>query len=248
MPSSRPVIGIITNHGPDPLYTFPGYPRISLNDDYPRSIRQSGGVPVLLPPSTDLQVLSDQLSLVDGLVLAGGPDVDPQLYGQQPMALCQSPSPVRDAFEFEALRLARGAGMPVLGICRGMQLVNAFLGGTLFQDLSYAGTLQKHMDTGNPSQPLHSVTIKPDSFLDEAWGVRTARVNSFHHQAVDQLAPGLEAVAHSEDGLVEAVEYTGDEFDLVAVQWHPEMMSAANAQQRSLFTWFVDLVAGRWEA
>lgn len=245
--TTRPVIGIITNLDPDPHYQFPGYQRVSLNDDYPRAVALGGGVPVLIAPSAERSLLADQLSLVDGLVLAGGPDVDPLAYGQDPQALCGVPSPVRDAFEFEALRLAREAGMPVLGICRGLQVANVFCGGTLFQDMSYAGTTQKHAAGGNPSLPAHRITIEPKSFLDEAWGVRTARVNSFHHQAIDQLGTGLEVVARAADGTIEAVEYTGDDFDLVGVQWHPEMMAATNQQARSLFTWFVDVVAGRWE-
>lgn len=250
--SNRPVIGIITNVELDRHYLFPGYPRVTLNEDYPRSIAAAGGVPVLITPSKDLSLLADQLSLVDALVLAGGQDVDPLLYGAEPRTECGAPNPTRDAFEFEALRLARAAGMPVLGICRGLQVTNTFLGGSLHQDISHSGSTQRHMMEANPAVAAHGITVEPDSFLDEAWHLAQTTVNSFHHQVVDRVAPGLAVAARAADGAVEAVEYTGDEFDLVAVQWHPEMMSAADSpageQARALFTWFVDLAAGRWEA
>ena len=104
--TTRPVIGIITNLDPDPNYQFPGYPRVTINEDYPRSIAASGGVPVLIPPMADRGLLADQLSLVDALVLAGGPDVDPLTYGADPQERCGTPSPLRDAFE----RLLQRAG------------------------------------------------------------------------------------------------------------------------------------------
>ncbi|MEL4356361.1 MULTISPECIES: gamma-glutamyl-gamma-aminobutyrate hydrolase family protein [unclassified Luteococcus] len=250
--NQRPVIGIITNVELDRNYLFPGYPRVTLNQDYPRSIADAGGVPVMIMPSPDLSLLADQLSLVDALVLAGGQDVDPQLYGADPRQECGAPNAVRDRFELEALQLARAAGMPVLGICRGLQITNTFLGGTLHQDISHSGSTQRHMMDANPALGAHQISVEPESFLDEAWGVTEARVNSFHHQVVDQVAPGLSVAARAADGSVEAVEYTGEEFDLVAVQWHPEMMSGADStegeQARRLFSWFVDLAAGRWES
>ncbi|GAA1397778.1 gamma-glutamyl-gamma-aminobutyrate hydrolase family protein [Luteococcus peritonei] len=246
--STRPVIGIITNLELDPHYLFPGYARVTVNEDYHRSLLAAGAVPVLIPPTPELSVLPDQLALLDGLVLAGGQDVDPLRYGAQPRLECGVPNPRRDAFELEALRLAREAGLPTFGICRGLQIVNTFLGGTLHQDISHAGSPQRHMMGGNPALGAHAISIEPDSFLDDAWGTRSAVVNSFHHQAVDRVAEQLAVVARAADGIVEAVEYTGEEFDLFAVQWHPEMMSGSDARAKALFTWFVDLVAGRWES
>ena len=243
--SARPVIGIITNLELDPHYLFPGYPRVTLNEDYHRSLAAAGAIPLLIPPTPDLSVLPDQLALLDGLVLAGGQDVDPLCYGVQPQLECGVPNPMRDAFELQALQLARQAGLPTLGICRGLQLVNVFLGGTLHQDISHAGTAQRHMMGGNPALGAHAISIEPGSFLAEAWDTGSAVVNSFHHQAVDRVAPGLAVAARADDGIVEAVEYTGEAFALFAVQWHPEMMSGVDDRAKALFTWFVDLVSGR---
>lgn len=164
----RPVIGIITNLEAAAHYQFPGYPRITINEDYPRSVAAAGGVPFLMAPSPDLSVLPAQLDALDGLILAGGADVDPQRYGQDPLIGCGPVDPVRDAYELEALRLAGDSGLPVFAICRGMQLVNVFFGGTLVQDLRYAGTTQQHSSTGNPALGVHAIDVEPGTFLAEA--------------------------------------------------------------------------------
>lgn len=247
--TARPVIGIITNFDHDPHYFFPGYRRLTINEDYSRSITAAGGVPVLIPSGADHSTLPTQLSLLDGLVLSGGPDVAPLLYGQAPKKECQTPTPVRDAFELEALRIARDMGLPVFGICRGMQMINVFLGGTLFQDLRYAGTGDMHMAEGNPSSPIHLVHLDGESFLTEAWGeTAEVAVNSFHHQAVDRVADGLRVVARAHDGLVEAVESVRREaggLDVCAVQWHPEMMSEHDERAQQLFRWLVSRMPAR---
>lgn len=243
--AGRPVIGIITNLGPAAEYMFPGYERVTLNGDYPRSVAAAGGVPVLLSPSADLSLLPGQLSVLDGLVLAGGPDVSPLSYGQEPLEKCGPLSPVRDAYELEALRLARRSGTPVFAICRGMQLANVFFGGTLFQDLSYAGLAQQHWFQGNPAAGVHTIDIEPGTFLHQANGGQTAVVNSYHHQVVDRLGEGLRVCARSRDGAVEALEHTGPDWDLTGVEWHPEMMSREDPLAQRLFAGFVDRLRQR---
>lgn len=238
----RPIIGIITNYDYDPYYLFPGYERTTINEDYARSIAAAGGIPILIPPATDLGTIPDQLELIDALILSGGPDVDPLHYGQQPKLECGPSTPIRDVFELEALRIAQEIGLPVLGICRGMQMLNVFLGGTLFQDLKYANTDHRHMGAANPETPLHEITIEANSFLADALGSKRVPVNSFHHQALDRVADGFEVVARSDDGLVEAVEHTGEDFDAFGVQWHPEMMSRENTFAQALFRWFISYV------
>lgn len=237
--STRPVIGIITNLERDPNYLFPGYPRVTQNEDYARSVAAAGGIPVLLPPSDDLTLVEAQLRLLDGLVLAGGVDIDPALYGQEPHQLLGPTSATRDAYELAALRLARQWGLPTLGICRGLQVINVFAGGTLHQDLSLSGTAQKHVGHGAPEQPLHRVAIEEGSSLHRALGTTDLRVNSFHHQCIDRLGWQLRVAARAEDGTIEAIEWTGHDFPLVAVQWHPEMMSRTSTHAQALFAWFV---------
>lgn len=246
----RPVVGIITNLDAAADYMFPGYARITINEDYPRSVAAAGGVPFLMAPSPDHSMLPEQLSVLDGLILAGGADINPQLYGQDPLAKCGELSPVRDAYEMEALRLAQEAGLPVFCICRGMQLANAYFGGTLFQDLSYAGLEQQHMFAGNPTLGVHAIEIEPGTFLAEAAAsslpaqedgspARRAMVNSYHHQVVDRLGEGLRVCARTHDGAIEAVEYTGEDMRLAAVQWHPEMMTHEDPLAQGLFREFV---------
>lgn len=243
----RPVIGIITTLEAAAHYQFPGYPRITINEDYPRSVAAAGGVPFLMAPSPDLSVLPAQLDALDGLILAGGADVDPQRYGQDPLIGCGPVDPVRDAYELEALRLAGDSGLPVFAICRGMQLVNVFFGGTLVQDLRYAGTTQQHSSTGNPALGVHAIDVEPGTFLAEALAEAragegrpaSALVNSYHHQVIDRLGEGLRVCARARDGVIEALDCPGDRMDLTAVEWHPEMMSREDALAQALFTRFV---------
>ena len=200
MSARKPVIGIITNVEYDPHYLFPGYRRVAVNEDYSRSITQAGGIPIMLPPSTDHSTLPQQLALLDGLLLAGGSDVDPLLYGQPAKQECQTTSPIRDAYEIEALRLARENRLPVLGICRGMQLINVALGGSLFQDLRYAGTTVQHSSTGNPALGVHAIDVEPGTFLAEALAeARTQDPGAAGMRRVGQPGTGTDGEA-GDDG------------------------------------------------
>lgn len=247
----RPVVAILTNLEADADYLFPGYPRVMLNEDYHRSIAAAGGVPVLLPPTPDVSLLAPQLDLVDAVVLAGGQDVDPLRYGESPLVGTQMPNTVRDAYEVEALRLAFALDLPVLAICRGVQLLNVWLGGTLFQDNALTGSSLRHVGTGEPEAAAHAVEVASGSFLEAATGKGRLLVNSFHHQSVARVAPGLSVVAVAPDGIVEAVELTGEPegrprptAPVVGVQWHPEMSSRVDADSQAIFRWFVGQASG----
>lgn len=242
---SLPIIGISSGFEFDQNYLFKGYPRLMLNRDYPRSIEQAGGIPIVLPLTERYEVALEQVRTIDALLLSGGQDVDPLIYGQEPHEKLANISPERDAFELLLLRAAVELKKPVMGICRGSQIMNAYFGGTLFQDNSMKeGAYIKHAQAANPQQPIHHVYVEEMSFLAQAVGETEFLINSFHHQSIDKVAPGFKAVAKSKDGIVEAIEATGDHF-MFAVQWHPEMMSRENTQAQAIFTAYVEYVKQR---
>ena len=225
--------------------TWDGADRTGVNSGYVRSLLAAGGVPVILSPLMGPSFAMRALDGVDGLMLTGGEDMDPSWYGQEQSPLCNPPSRERDLFELALFAVARQREIPILGICRGIQVVNVALGGTLYQDLP---TERPGSVDHNPSAPRasrgHAVRLTEGSRAAEALGTVSVRVNSFHHQAVRDLAPSLVASGWTDDGLVEAVESLGDAPWLLAVQWHPEEMHAeAQAPERGLFRALVERAA-----
>lgn len=193
------------------------------------AIFRAGGVPVMLPDLKDEAAQRAVMGLVDGLVLAGGADVSPPSYGQTPLKDAWRGDAVRDAYECQLVRLALVRGIPVLGICRGIQLLNVALGGTLWQDINtqVEGTLV-HRDWHRYDENGHDVRVLGDSWVGRVYDGRgTLTVNSIHHQAIAELAPGLRATAWAPDGIIEAVESTDADRFIVAVQWHPEWLESA---------------------
>jgi putative glutamine amidotransferase len=190
----------------------------------------AGGVPVATDTWAEPETL---LGRIDALVLNGGPDIGPVRYGAEPLAATDAPTPRRDDYE---LRLARGAlerGLPVLGVCRGMQLLNVARGGTLVQDLAGEGGIE-HYAREKWDRPVHDVELEPGSRLARACGGSGTTVNSVHHQAIDRLGTSLRATGRAADGVIEGIE---DEQGLaVGVQWHPEFLAgAAGDDQVELF-------------
>ncbi len=196
--------------------------------DYARAVYAAGGLPVHLPLDAEPE---DWVHHLDGIVLTGGADVEPSRYGHDNHA--SDTEPARDEVEFTLFETALGDGLPVLGICRGLQLINVHQGGTLQQHVPE----HSRYDIA-PHEESHVLTITPGSTLHRLYG-DTARVNSLHHQTVDAVGRGLRVTAVAEDGTVEGVEMDG--MPVVAVQWHPEMMNHGDPS----FTWLVALARDR---
>jgi putative glutamine amidotransferase len=207
--------------------------------DYVEGIFEAGGMPVVLPPLGDSGSIQGLLDGMDGLVLSGGSDLHPGYYGEETVPELGPTVPERDAFEMRLLGYALRRGIPVLGICRGMQVLNVALGGTLFQDLPSQMdhlVLLGHRQETPKWEPTHEVGVDRGSQVAEIMGTEELKVNSYHHQAIKDLAHGLVAVAHAPDGVVEAVEW-GDLSQrwLVGVQWHAEAMRGTSPAHGNLF-------------
>lgn len=186
---------------------------------YPRWVERAGGVPVLLPPTASLRGVDALVERLDGVVLAGGADVDPELYGAERHPETDPPQPQRDRFELALARAVVDADVPFLAICRGLQILNVARGGTLVQHLPEAVGHEGHAPVRG-RMGSHAVRIAPNSVIGKVLG-ESADVPTLHHQAVGRLGKGLAAVAWADDQVVEAAELQGHRFG-VAVQWHPE--------------------------
>ncbi|HVX89941.1 MAG TPA: gamma-glutamyl-gamma-aminobutyrate hydrolase family protein [Gemmatimonadales bacterium] len=211
--------------------------RAGVNGAYVRAVLAAGGAPLILPPVAGPALASVLLDGVDALLLSGGADVHPRHYRAQPHPKLGAVEEERDASELALFAEAVRRELPVLAICRGLQLVNVALGGSLWQDLP--SELVAHPQSGARTERIHPVEVAAGSRLADALGATHSGVNSFHHQAIRELAPGLRASAHAPDGVIEGIEGTGDHW-LLGVQWHPEEFWAdAAAPEAGLFRAFV---------
>lgn len=232
--SSPPLIGITTYHrNENNVFTMPA--------EYVDAVRRAGGIPILIPPGE--KQLEALLPHLDGLILSGGGDVDPALYGGNAHQTVYNVSPERDSSETAIVSKVVETGLPTLCICRGLQLLNVALGGTLIEHLpDVVGETVPHR--APPRSPvIHPVQIEPNSRLAQILQAEQAETASWHHQAPAQVAPSLKVAATAPDGTLEALEMPSHPW-LIAVQWHPELTAADDAAQQRLFDTLVEM-AGR---
>ncbi|MGD8367562.1 MAG: gamma-glutamyl-gamma-aminobutyrate hydrolase family protein [Desulfobacterales bacterium] len=207
--------------------------------NYSRAVAACGGAPVLIPTDSDQRSLHRILRAADGLLLSGGPDVHPGFYGEEPIpGLGEIDEPL-DRMEIAAVRAALAENLPVLAVCRGIQVLNIALGGTVYQDIgSQVPEAIGHRQQAAKSVPTHSVRIERPSLLFDILRRRNIRVNGRHHQAVKDVAEGLQVAGRAPDGLVEAVFSPRHPF-VLGVQWHPEGLFETDPLSRKLFSAFV---------
>jgi putative glutamine amidotransferase len=209
------------------------------NDTYINAISKAGGIPILLPCLTDANDIETHLTLVHGLVISGGPDADPCYFNAEPEPGLGAVNPEMDAYEVPLIQRALELDMPILGICRGEQMLNIAAGGTLIQHIpaSVAGAL-KHRQEAPRHYPTHTVQVAAETKLAAMLGEGVLRVNTFHHQSVRDLAPGFVCSAVASDGIVEAIESSTHSY-AVGVQWHPEGMWNTEFNYDGLFDGFI---------
>lgn len=228
--TSRPVIGISVNEEA----------RNSVRHPYTRAVELCGGLPVIIPMTDDKETLAELLSMVDGLILIGGDDIDPAYWDEPHLPRLGDLDTLRDAYDMRLVYMAERARMPILGICHGEQIVNVAFGGTLWQDLpSQCG--KDHRQKAKDSLGYHNVRFAAGSRIASIMGCEVYKTNSFHHQAVRRIADGFRATGISDDGVVEVIEPV-DERPILCVQFHPEILLVrhGNDDMRAIFDWLVE--------
>ncbi len=236
---SKPRIGILANIDMGDLKQAPGKERAGVFHDYVSAVTLAGGCPLILPIIQDEQAIEAQMSTIDGFMLTGGYDVSPLLFGQEPIFQLSEICPERDEYEIKGVHLAIEMGIPIFAICRGLQLVNVALGGTLYQDIhTQPGTSMQHFQQAKGHVAAHSIEVLPKTLLHTILGKGPIYVNTFHHQAIDELAPGLKVNSRSPDGIIEGIEGTSSHW-LLGVQWHPERMAERHKSMLDIFKAFV---------
>lgn len=242
--SRKPVIGI-TPTPMDDTQDHGSFHRYTLANTYTTAVEEAGGVPLIIPPQAGN--IEDILDTIDGLLISGGGDIDPARYGAA--SVHEKTGGIHQGRDDLELALALGAlerDMPLFCICRGIQVLNVAMGGTLYQDVAdefSAEISHRQQDNKIPKHdPGHEVTVQPDSLLARTYGQSTIAVNSFHHQSLKDVAPELRVNAVAPDGTIEAVEHPGKSW-VLGVQWHPEMMFAAHGEHLKPFEALVEQAA-----
>ncbi len=211
----------------------------TLNDFYFQAVQRSGGTPLIIPSITDEETITEYAKILDGVVFTGGHDIWPLRFGEEPLKQVIEITHERDDMELKLFHKAYEAGVPILGICRGIQLVNIALGGTLYQDIySQVVNVGGHSFDYDPTGVYHSIEIVDGTIMKEIYKEQSINVNSLHHQAVKSLGKDLRITSKARDGIVEAIESTNDRF-ILAVQYHPEAIAEKYPEHQELFSYFI---------
>lgn len=235
MNQKKPVIGMVV--GPFPKLV-PG--KHIINTPYIHAVASADGTPLLLPVTGDPSAAEAYIELLDGLLIPGGADITPTLYGEDPVPQVTYLLEDQDRLELSLIRLASERQIPIFGICRGIQLLNVAFGGTLYQDLpsQYPGCIGHSQDVSTRSQLTHRAQLVSGSLMEQLLGPEPLFVNSYHHQALKETAPGFTVSARASDGVVEAIEDAARR--IYAVQWHPEELVDRCERFRPLFRYLVE--------
>ncbi|MDL2310762.1 gamma-glutamyl-gamma-aminobutyrate hydrolase family protein [Peptostreptococcaceae bacterium OttesenSCG-928-C18] len=215
-----------------------GFVSHEINNNFSKMVLESGGIPIIMPQVLEKDILDEYIEMVDGLILVGGSDISPYLYNEGPNRFLDSTSPIRDEIEMYLLEKAVDKNIPLLGVCRGMQLMNIFFGGTLYQDIySQCDDVFNHSDRdGKRVIYYHKIDIVKNSRLYEIYGSELV-VNTFHHQAIKDVGNGFKVTAKTDDGVIEAIEYEKDHF-IMGIQFHPEFPEH-NKKFYKIFEYFI---------
>lgn len=228
----KPIIGITSNHSDD-------YTQCKLNKAYIEAVTSAGGLAIVLPIISEQGIIGEYIDEIDGLLLTGGVDIDPLLYGENPLPVNGELDPLRDYFELELLSYADQAELPILGICKGCQILNVAMGGTLYQDLyKQKKTVFKHFQDAPRWYPTHGINIEGNSYLYKIINKKNTKVNSIHHQGIKDVSSDFNITAQADDGVIEAIEKKDGRF-VIGVQWHPEIMWENEKENFYLFTEFI---------
>lgn len=210
----RPIIGITGNYDYEADYYW-------LKRYYVASINKAGGTAIILPPVDDEGILNHYMNICNGFLFSGGGDMDPYYWGEMPDWSLGEINPLRDSFEYKLFQKVLGSSLPILGICRGCQVLNVAMGGSLIQDIN---SKLSHQQKAPRNYTFHAIVIEQESILAKIVKANSIRVNSFHHQAIKRLGSGLKISAAAPDGTIEAVESMNHPF-VIGVQWHPECLT-----------------------
>lgn len=234
----KPLIAIAGGIVKDFRIEFAGEYFTKTNNNYPKSIIDAGGIPIILPLIKDIEILTNLLSICKGLLLPGGIDINPLSYKELPKPLLGDCNDLLDWYNINLTQKALELNMPILGICRGCQIINVALGGTLHQDISYAtDSPLLHKQKSHLSEKCHPIYIKRNSIIYEIFGDNYI-VNSGHHQSIKEMPQDLKITSISPDGIIESIEMINKQF-VIGVQWHPEMMTSYDEKALNLFKKFI---------